>query len=119
MGLRIISVFIVVAPLKDDFLLLTQASEDGVMYQTSLDGTRVWRLPIYFGYKVVGVDYDPIDHKVYWIDESGVVASTLNGTRTLIHAMPRSKLKLSAQPYGQPNAKYVHFCTCTRYLMCT
>ena len=28
-------------------------------------------------------------------------------------------LKLSAQPYGQPNAKYVHFCTCTRYLMCT
>ena len=20
---------------------------------------------------------------------------------------------------GQPNAKYVHFCTCTRYLMCT
>ena len=24
-------------------------------------------------------------------------------------------LKLSAQPYGQPNAKYVHFCTCTRY----
>ena len=30
-----------------------------------------------------------------------------------------SWLKLSAQPYGQPNAKYVHFCTCTRYLMCT
>ena len=29
------------------------------------------------------------------------------------------RLKLSAQPYGQPNAKYVHFCTCTRYLMCT
>ena len=28
-------------------------------------------------------------------------------------------LKLSAQPYGQPNAKYVHFCTCTIYLMCT
>ena len=28
-------------------------------------------------------------------------------------------LKLSAQPYGQPNAKYVHFCTYTRYLMCT
>ena len=28
-------------------------------------------------------------------------------------------LKLSAQPYGRPNAKYVHFCTCTRYLMCT
>ena len=30
-----------------------------------------------------------------------------------------SRLKLSAQPYGQPNAKYVHFCTCTRYIMCT
>ena len=30
-----------------------------------------------------------------------------------------SNLKLSAQPYGQPNAKYVHFCTFTRYLMCT
>ena len=30
-----------------------------------------------------------------------------------------TRLKLSAQPYGQPNAKYVHFCTCTRYLMCT
>ena len=29
------------------------------------------------------------------------------------------RLKLSAQPYDQPNAKYVHFCTCTRYLMCT
>ena len=29
------------------------------------------------------------------------------------------RLKLSAQPYGQPNAKYVRFCTCTRYLMCT
>ena len=28
-------------------------------------------------------------------------------------------LKLSAQPYGRPNAKYVHFCTFTRYLMCT
>ena len=28
-------------------------------------------------------------------------------------------LKLSAQPYGQPNAKYVHFCACTRYLLCT
>ena len=28
-------------------------------------------------------------------------------------------LKLSAQPYGQPNAKYVHFFACTRYLMCT
>ena len=31
----------------------------------------------------------------------------------------KKRLKLSAQPYGQPNAKYVHFCTCTRYLMCT
>ena len=27
-------------------------------------------------------------------------------------------LKLSAQPYGRPNAKYAHFFTCTRYLMC-
>ena len=29
-----------------------------------------------------------------------------------------NKLKLSAQPYGRPNAKYAHFFTCTRYLMC-
>ena len=27
-------------------------------------------------------------------------------------------LKLSAQPYGRPNAKYAHFFTSTRYLMC-
>ena len=30
-----------------------------------------------------------------------------------------NSLKLSAQPYDQPKAKYVHYCTCTRYLMCT
>ena len=42
----------------------------------------------------------------------------LHITRTN-HTFAQINLKLSAQPYGQPNAKYVHFCTCTRYLMCT
>ena len=42
-----------------------------------------------------------------------------NDWETFMFPFNKITLKLSAQPYGQPNAKYVHFCTCTRYLMCT
>ena len=47
------------------------------------------------------------------------VSLCLSISVTKVNTRHITYLKLSAQPYGQPNAKYVHFCTCTRYLMCT
>ena len=66
------------------------------------------------------------DDRAFWGEVKHVTNSKIKLTSKIweahgsvnITSMP-AYLKLSAQPYGQPNAKYVHFCTCTRYLMCT